>query len=59
MSNGNNPEKVDEYLGDCFDGMKSLDFLRGEDQPVPAKSAKGMWSKEKEYVSFGDHIFTC
>ena len=31
LSNGNNPEKVDEYIGDCFDGMKSLDFLRGDD----------------------------
>ena len=52
LSNGNNPEKVDEYLGDCFDGMKSLDFIRGEEEPVPAKRAKGMWSKEGEYVPF-------
>jgi len=27
LSNGNNPVKVDEYLGDCFDGMKGIDFL--------------------------------
>jgi len=59
LSNGNNPEKVDEYLGDCFDGMKGLDFVRGEGEMVPAKKAKGMFSKEKEYVSFGDNIFTC
>lgn len=58
MSNGNNPEKVDEYIGDCFDGMKGLDFLRGEGEVVPAKRSKGMWSKEKEYVPFGE-IFTC
>ena len=24
LSNGNNPPKVDEYIGDCFDGMKGL-----------------------------------
>lgn len=58
LSNGNNPEKVNEYIGDCFDGMKSLDFLRGEGEPVPAKRAKGMWSKEGEYVPFSG-IFTC
>ena len=50
LSNGNNPEKVDEYLGDCFDGMKSLDFIKGPGIQSPAKSAKGMWSKEGEYV---------
>lgn len=59
LSNGNNPEKVDEYLGDCFDGMKGLDFIKGEGEMIPSKKAKGMYSKEKEYVSFGDNIFTC
>jgi len=39
LSNGNNPPKVDEYIGDCFDGMKGLKFLTGEGQPVPAKNA--------------------
>jgi dynein heavy chain len=58
LSNGNNPEKVDEYLGDCFDGMKHLDFVRGDGESVPSKRAKGMWSIEKEYVPFTE-IFTC
>lgn len=58
LSNGNNPPKVDEYIGDCFDGMKGLDFITGEGQPVPAKSSKGMWSKYREYVPFNG-IFTC
>jgi len=58
LSNGNNPEKVDEYLGDCFDGLRSLDFVRGEGEPVPSKKAKGMMSKDREYVAFND-IFTC
>jgi len=58
LSNGNNPPKVDEYIGDCFDGMKGLDFITGEGQPVPAKSAKGMWSKYREYVPFNG-VFTC
>lgn len=50
LSNGNNPEKVSEYLSDCFDGMKSLNFI--EKEPRPYKSAKGMYSKEGEYVPF-------
>jgi dynein heavy chain len=58
LSNGNNPPKVDEYIGDCFDGMKGLDFITGEGQPVPAKSSKGMFSKYREYVPF-TNIFTC
>jgi hypothetical protein len=45
---------VDEYIGDCFDGLNHLDFVRGEGEPVPAKKAKGMTSKDKEYVPFID-----
>lgn len=26
LSNGMNPRKVDEFLGDCFDGMKSMNL---------------------------------
>jgi len=53
LSNGNNPVKVDEYLGDCFDGMKGLDFIQDPNAKGPLKSTKGMWSKEGEYVPFG------
>ena len=27
LSNGNNPEKVNEFISDCFDGMKSMKFV--------------------------------
>lgn len=33
--------------------MKCLDFVRGENIPYPSKRAKGMFSKEDEYVPFG------
>lgn len=52
LSNGNNPEKVDEYLGDCFDGMKCLKFWKGNGYKYPSKRAEGMWSKEGEFVDF-------
>jgi len=50
LSNGNNPEKVDEYLGDCFDGMLCMHFL--EEGPHPYKTAQGMYSKDGEHVQF-------
>jgi dynein heavy chain len=52
LSNGNNPEKVDPYLSDCFDGMKCLKFVKGPGIPYPSKRAMGMWSNEDEYVPF-------
>jgi dynein heavy chain len=32
--------------------MKCLDFVRGDGIPYPSKRAKGMFSKEDEYVPF-------
>jgi dynein heavy chain len=58
LSNGNNPEVVNTYLTDCFDGMKDLDLLKDEGEPRPSRRAKGMFSKEGEYVSFGGDIFS-
>jgi dynein heavy chain len=46
LSNSNNPEKVDEYIGDCFDGMKRLEFVRGAGIAYPSKRAKSMISKD-------------
>jgi dynein heavy chain len=57
LSNGNNPEKVDDYIGDCFDGLKCLDFVRGPGIPYPSKRAKGMYSKEMEYAPFSTGEF--
>ena len=56
LSNGNNPEKVNEYIGDCFDGMKAMEFVTGENEPRPYKKASGMFSKEGEYVKFGSEF---
>ena len=27
LSNGNNPTKIIPHLGDCFDGIKSVEFI--------------------------------
>ena len=51
LSNGNNPPKVCEFLGDCFDGLKTLVF-----EPAPAgnipKVGIGMLSKDDERINF-------
>lgn len=54
LSNGNNPEIVNGYLGDCFNGMKAVKFVETEQRPY--RTSEGMISKEGEYVSFGDHF---
>jgi dynein heavy chain, axonemal len=54
LSNGNNPEIVNGYLGDCFNGMKAVKFVETEQRPY--RVCEGMISKENEYVSFGDHF---
>ncbi len=54
LSNGNNPEKVGAYLGDCFDGLKSMDWYK--EDPRPWRRSKGMFSKEGEYVPFSTDI---
>lgn len=33
LSNGNNPEIVNGYLGDCFNGMKCVKFVETEQRP--------------------------
>ncbi len=51
LSNGNNPVKVDEQIGNCFDGLRNLQFLK--EGPEPYKTALGMYSKDgEEYVEF-------
>uniref|UniRef100_A0A0G4GMS7 Dynein-1, subspecies f n=1 Tax=Chromera velia CCMP2878 TaxID=1169474 RepID=A0A0G4GMS7_9ALVE len=50
LSNGNNPKKVAEYLGDCFDGIQTLDF--DFEKSKEGRSGKGLFSKEMEVVPF-------
>merc|ERR1719247_3924156 len=53
LSNGNRPLKVAEYIGDCFDGVKTLNF---EKAPDTGKIGVGMYSKDSpsEYVPFSE-----
>ena len=55
LSNGNNPHKVCEYLGDLFDGMRAIHFEEAGGRKL--NSAVGMYSKtETEYVPFPEKV---
>ena len=56
LSNGNNPHRVCEYLGDLFNGMRGVEFESG---PTGNKlnTTIGMYSKEEsEYVPFPQKV---
>jgi dynein heavy chain len=53
LSNGNKPLKVAEYMGDCFDGVKTLDFSKS---PDTGKIACGHFSKDTEVVSWHEDL---
>jgi len=53
LSNGARPLKVAEYLGDIFDGVKTLDFSK---DPEKGKIACGHVSKDTESVAWQDDM---
>jgi dynein heavy chain, axonemal len=57
LSNGLNPRKVDEFLGDCFDGMKSMNLKPQDFSDKSPMQGRGMFSKEDEYVPFKENFF--
>jgi len=58
LSNGQNPEKVDEFIGDCFDGLKNIRFIKGPNYVYPSKKVEGMIANEGEYAQFSE-VFEC
>lgn len=58
LSNGTNPPKVCEFIGDCFDGLKSIIFNPAGFNEIP-KTANALLSKDGEIVPFTCEDFTC
>ena len=52
LSNGQNPPKVCEFIGDCFDGLKTLRFLPSTNPNEFSRQANGMYSKDDEEINF-------
>jgi dynein heavy chain len=53
LSNGNNPLKVAEYLGDVFDGVKSIDFNKDPDK---GRIGCGHFAKDGETVKWFNDV---
>jgi dynein heavy chain len=58
LSNGTNPPKVCEFLGDCFDGLKTLVFNPSKKEGAIPNIAYGMTSKDNELITFSSE-FVC
>lgn len=58
LSNGQNAPKVCEYLGDCFDGLKTMIFDPPANPNETSKIGNGMLSKDDERVPFSSK-FVC
>ncbi len=52
LSNGQNPPKVCEFIGDCFDGLKTLRFKPSNSPTEYSRISDGMYSKDDEEISF-------
>ncbi|XP_039595259.1 dynein heavy chain 9, axonemal [Polypterus senegalus] len=53
LSNGTDPSQVQHHLSKLFDNMAKMKFQDGPDGK-PTKIGLGMYSKEKEYVTFNE-----
>ena len=56
LSNGQNPPKVCEFIGDCFDGLKTLKFKPSNNPNEFSKVADGMFSKDDEEIIFTNNF---
>nr|XP_054596285.1 dynein axonemal heavy chain 11 [Nothobranchius furzeri] len=56
LSKWSRPREVTVHLAKLFDSMSDLEFSQSEDLDNP-KRAIGMYSKEREYVSFQNECF--
>ena len=52
LSNGQNPPKVCEFIGDCFDGLKTMRFKPPPNPNEFSRLADGMYSKDNELIKF-------
>lgn len=56
LSNGQNPPKVCEFIGDCFDGLNTLHFQPPAKEGEFSRVADGMFSKDDELIKFNNNF---
>jgi dynein heavy chain, axonemal len=56
LANGTNPPKIMPYLGDCFDSLASLTFVKSavEGEPDSIKTVDKMVAKDREVVALAE-----
>lgn len=50
LANGTNPPKIMPYLGDCYDSLANLRFVKGQDGSPSIKTVDEMIAKDRERV---------
>ena len=54
LANGTNPPKIMPYLGDCYDALANLSFIKLENGEISPKTVDTMIAKDGERVSLSD-----
>ena len=56
LANGTNPPKIMKYLGDCYDSLDELVFVKNEDGTKNIKLANEMVAKDKERLMLAENF---
>lgn len=56
MANGTNPPKIMKYLGDCYDSLDELVFVKDKDGNKNIKLANEMIAKDKERLMLSEEF---
>jgi dynein heavy chain len=54
LANGTNPPRIMKYLGDCYDSLDELKFVKNEDGTDNIKLAEVMIAKDKETLALSE-----
>lgn len=54
LANGTNPPKIMPYLGDCYDALANLSFIKAESGEVSSKTVDEMIAKDGERVPLSE-----
>jgi dynein heavy chain len=55
LSKGSNPQAIQKHISKCFDNIQTLEYTKDKEGNF-TKQAVGMYSSEKEYITF-DKVF--
>ncbi len=56
LANGTNPPKIMPYLGDCYDALANLSFVKSETGEISSKTVDSMIAKDGERVGLSEEF---